>query len=338
VAAEVTFLAQQAPVDEYGRALYAVARSILRAHLDQLSVQILTDLNTDRPDVTLRQLAMMARIDRDKGMMGDGFEWAVHEAIVGREPRVIEPVADALSRASTRLRGERMPQSLMFGYERAKYLGFLDAVIENAGDAAVLLPDGSGRPFAFGPWVTLAAQGQQAEAQLRERIRKVWKTDLFLTVEGASRYAAATVKTNWRLLEDGPGLRIGIVPEASDLNPRRKRFDTLHLAILPDPHGFTGLFKDAYGAVGGALCKLGQHPLPVYWARPSATAERIREQLEQYPTARVLDLEAALDEAAQQNLVGVQNRLISVEAPPWLHIVERRPPVVAPKPSFERLD
>ena len=99
---------------------------------------------------------------------------------------------------------------------------FLDAVIQNAGKTAVLPPDGSGRPFAFGPWVIVAARGSKAEADLAARIRMVWKTDLFLTVEGSSRYAAATIKSNWTQLEDGPGLRIAIVPEAKDLSHKRR--------------------------------------------------------------------------------------------------------------------
>jgi hypothetical protein len=42
---KVTFIEQNAPIDEYGRALYAVARSILRALLDSLTSEDLTDLN-----------------------------------------------------------------------------------------------------------------------------------------------------------------------------------------------------------------------------------------------------------------------------------------------------
>ncbi|MFH9861754.1 hypothetical protein [Streptomyces sp. NPDC017202] len=90
--ADVTFLSQAEPVDEYGRALYAVSRSILRAHFDELSQADLEDLNCDRVDVTFRQLAKLARLHRDKGSRGDGFEWAVHEAIVGGEPRVVDLV------------------------------------------------------------------------------------------------------------------------------------------------------------------------------------------------------------------------------------------------------
>jgi hypothetical protein len=69
---KVTFIEQNAPIDEYGRALYAVARSILRALLDSLTSEDLTDLNTPLNQVSMRQLAKVARLDRDKGMRGDG--------------------------------------------------------------------------------------------------------------------------------------------------------------------------------------------------------------------------------------------------------------------------
>lgn len=73
VGASITFIEQDDPVDEYGRALYAVARSILRALIDSMTDDDLTDINTPLDRVTLRQLARLARIDRDKGMRGDGL-------------------------------------------------------------------------------------------------------------------------------------------------------------------------------------------------------------------------------------------------------------------------
>lgn len=54
---QITFLEQSAPVEEYGRALYAVSRSILRALLDSLSQEDLADLNTPLSDVNMRQLS-----------------------------------------------------------------------------------------------------------------------------------------------------------------------------------------------------------------------------------------------------------------------------------------
>lgn len=339
MASFVTFISQTAPVDEYGRALYAVARSIIRALLDSLSIEDLIDLNSDRCDVTLRQLAKIARLDRDKGMRGDGFEWAVHEALMGGEPRVVEVVARALERASSNLfRGVRHPQSLLFGYERAKYLGFLDATVNNAGIGARLVPDGDkGPPFYFDKWVAIAAGGKNAEPNLAGRIKKVWKTDLFIGDEERLRFVAATVKSNWHHLESGPGLRLAIVPEAADLQPRIIEQNGLILAVLADPTGFAGLFNDAYAAVAAAITTVGKHDKPPYYLKPSAKAQRLQEQLEKYESVRVVEIENALDNAAQQGLVGIEHRLVSVEPPAWLHLAERGLPILAPKPRFTPL-
>lgn len=339
--AQVTFIEQDAPVDEYGRALYAVARSILRALLDSLSEDDLTDLNCGIGDVTMRQLAKVVRLDRDTGMRGDGFEWAVHEAILGQEPLVTEPIADALKHCSRYISGSE-PTSLLFGHERARYLGFVDAIVDTAGTDAYLLPEKAGRPYAFGPWVAKAAKGQASEAELTERIRKIWKTDLFLSLMGDDRYFAATVKSNVGQLEGGRGLRIGIVPESSQKGHRPgvtySEKHGLWIATLPDPNGFTGLFNDAYKAVAWAVCTLGKQHKPAYYTKPSAKGQRLQEQLEKYPSARVVDIEGALNDAAQQDLVSAETKLIAVNAPPWLHMKQMAPKLVAPKPKFVKLE
>jgi hypothetical protein len=340
VAPQVTFLTQGDPPDEYGRALYAVGRSLLRAMLDQLGKEDLEDLQTDLADVTLRQLAKISRLDRDKGMRGDGFEWAVHEAMIGGENRVSELVGQALGRASMFIPDNAVPTSVMFGHERAKHLGFLDAVVDEAGSTARLLPDGSGRPFSFGPWVRVAAQGVAAEPQLKERIKRIWKSDLFLTDQIGERYLAATVKSQVSQLEGGRGLRIAIVPEAKDYRSgvQYSNKHKLWVVALPDPDGFMGLFNDAYAAVAEAVYKLGKHTQSKYWMKPSAKAQKLQDQLEKYGPVKVLEIESALNGAAQQNLVTVEQQLVSVQAPPWLHLPTTSPKVLAPKPVFERLD
>lgn len=170
----------------------------------------------------------------------------------------------------------------------------------------------------------MAARGSQAEPILAERIRKIWKTDLFLSAEGEARHFAATVKSNFAQLEGGAGLRIGIVPESTAVgNTAGIRYSKEHrlwIVSLADPNGFMGLFNDAYHAVGRAMCTLGKQQAPTYWAKPSAKAQRVQEQLEKYPDATALDIEGALDEAAQQDLVTTSARLVSVNAPEWLHI------------------
>ncbi|MEK8172423.1 hypothetical protein NKH77_33850 [Streptomyces sp. M19] len=168
----------------------------------------------------------------------------------------------------------------MIGHERARHLGFTEAVVNNTSGDAVLLPDGSGRPFAFGSWVPIAARGVAAEPDLRERIKKVWKTDLFLSSTEKARFAAATIKSNWHQLEDGNGLRVAIVPQALDLPAGYQRWNSLHLIALPDPDGFMGLFNDAYEAVAEAILTVGRHDRAPYYYKPSAKAQKIQAQLE----------------------------------------------------------
>jgi hypothetical protein len=341
VAANITFIEQKAPVDEYGRALYAVSRSILRALIDSISDDDLTDLNTPLADVRMRQLAKIARLERDKGIRGDGFEWAVHEAILGKEPSVLNPLSQALRRASKYVKDSE-PTSLLFGQERAKYLGFLEAVVDEAGTDSYLLPQGKGKPFKFGPWVAVAAQGHTSEHLLNERIKKIWKTDLFLSTIDDQRHFAATIKSNFAQLEGGQGLRIGIVPEStSPQNKTGVTFSKKHglwVVTLADPNGFMGLFNDAYHAVARAVCTLGKQEPPPYFIKPSAKAQKVQEQLEKYPDAKAVDIEDALNEAAQQDLVASSHKLVSVNAPDWLHIKAMAPKIISPKPKFIKLD
>ncbi|NBV16796.1 MAG: hypothetical protein EBS11_09495 [Janthinobacterium sp.] len=99
-----------------------------------------------------------------------------------------------------------------------------------------------------------------------------------------------------------------------------------------------GLFNDAYNAVARAICTLGKHEKPPYFTKPSAKAERLQLQLEKYPDATALEVEDALNDAAQQDLVTNTQKLLSVNAPDWLHIKKMAPKIISPKPKFIKLD
>jgi hypothetical protein len=99
-----------------------------------------------------------------------------------------------------------------------------------------------------------------------------------------------------------------------------------------------GLFDDAYRAVARAIFKLGKHDPGYYFEKPSAKAQRLQIQLEKYGDAKVLEIEHELDNAAQQKLVTTTQRLVSVNAPSWLHIKELAPQIMAVRPKFEKLD
>jgi hypothetical protein len=75
-------------------------------------------------------------------------------------------------------------------------------VDEAGGDSAYLLAQGSGRPFQFARHIQTAAQGKVAEPILPERIRQIWKTDLFLSTISDSRNLAARSRVttvNWKV-------------------------------------------------------------------------------------------------------------------------------------------
>ena len=61
-------------------------------------------------------------------------------------------------------------------------------------------------------------------------------------------------------------------------------------------------------------------------------------QIERYPDARVNEIEDALNDAAQQDLVTAKHQLVSVNAPDWLHIKAMAPKIISPKPKFMKLD
>ena len=99
-----------------------------------------------------------------------------------------------------------------------------------------------------------------------------------------------------------------------------------------------GLYNDAYHAVARAICTLGKQHVPPYYIKPSAKAQKIQEQLEKYPDALVVDIEMALDEAAQKDLVTSTHKLVGVNAPDWLHVKQMAPKIISPKPKFVRID
>ncbi len=83
---------------------------------------------------------------------------------------------------------------------------------------------------------------------------------------------------------------------------------------------------------------LGKHELPPYYTTPSAKAQLLQGQLEKYGAVKVLEVEGALNEAAQQDLTTTRQRLVGVNPPEWLHMKQLAPKLIAPKPSFVKLD
>lgn len=85
----------------------------------------------------------------------------------------------------------------------------------------------------------------------------------------------------------------------------------------------------------GRPCKFG--PRIQKAALGSAKAQRVTGQLTKFEGAKVLDVEAALSDAAQQKLVGSSHKLVSVHAPDWL-LPQTGSGPSTDRPTSEKLD
>jgi hypothetical protein len=109
-------------------------------------------------------------------------------------------------------------------------------------------------------------------------------------------------------------------------SPNHRKVHVLHVLSPPAP----GL-----GRLNGVI-RLNH--LLAQALSPTPAGQTVQHQLEKYGGATVVEVEDALNDAAQQDLIGVEHRLVRVDAPPWLHLNPVLTPVIAPKPTFEPLD
>ena len=238
-------------------ALAGFARSILRAYLDGVPDEVARNVRGGRNGMTLFMLGSLYK--HDPGQHGDSFEWAVHEAIAAQEWSMREMLQDAL-----RLCGIETsdPTSILFGAERARHLGYLDLIGEQAGDRAHFRVGTPGRPPLLSKFLPIAAAGRQREGELPPSLASLGKADLLVGCGESQAFVAATVKVNSSALVDGAGLRIGITPEAARLpagvyqHPRK----SLVLVSVPRVRGFVETFFKAEGMVRQVLGRRARTP------------------------------------------------------------------------------
>ena len=105
-------------------ALTAVVRPILMGVLYALKDDVVNQVG-GRENISLALLSRLYRAgDGDCGIC---FEYAVHEAMTRRDPRVVERVNDAIRLC--RISGDD-PQSILFGIEKSGTLQLIDSAEE----------------------------------------------------------------------------------------------------------------------------------------------------------------------------------------------------------------
>lgn len=249
----------------------------------------------------------------DTGQHGDSFEWAVHEAIAAGEWSLQQYVADALARCGIRT---SQPTSILFGAERARHLGYLDLISEQAGDRAHLRVPTQGRPPLLTKFLPIAASGARRASDLPSSLMALGKADLLLGCAETQAFVAATVKVNPSALEDGPGLRIGITPESPRMphgvymHPRKN----LTVISIPRVRGFVESFYKAELMVRQVLSRRVRTPSDL-----------------QVPDADARELASWLVERREHPALDVTDDLNDLAAPAAQFVVLGRPRPADPR-------
>ncbi|MFC3169402.1 hypothetical protein [Paracoccus fontiphilus] len=233
---------QQNPVAGEVPAIIAVVRPILAALLYSLKTEIVADYGGHN-QVLLRQLARN-RAEHD-GESGVFFEYAVHDAIINRDPMVMDRIETGLSKFCKISGGEI--NSLLFGVEKTGKINLIESVRDNLTEDSTLLSGSRGRPIKLKNRVEqLAAAFRKTSERnkLPYSISGLWKADLFVGRPDPDQWVGTTVKINQRHLESARGLRLAIVPADQGKSNLVRLEEQKNLIVVPVP--YDGAFMEVF--------------------------------------------------------------------------------------------
>lgn len=193
---------QLSPVADEVLALTAVIRPILTGVLYALKQDVVQEVG-GYDKVKLKMLPRLYRAgDGDCGIC---FEYAVHEAMNQRDPRVLERIYDAARLC--RVPGDDI-KSILFGIEKTGTQQLVDTADEILTDDSSLSYETRGRPAKLRKHLSMIAgafRNKRTRPALPSSIRGLWKADLFIGFSDSDRWAATTVKINANQLEGAAG-------------------------------------------------------------------------------------------------------------------------------------
>jgi hypothetical protein len=249
-------------------ALTAVVRPILMGVLYALKDDVVQQAG-GRENITLALLARLYRAgDGDCGIC---FEYAVHEAMTRRDPRVVERVNDAIRLC--RINGND-PRSILFGLEKSGTLQLIDSVAEMLTEDSRVLAGTVGQPPKLLKHLhTIAGAFRNARTRLAlpSSICGLWKADLVLGYPEREQWVGTSVKINPAQLEGAPGLRIGIVPVRQGRTDKVRRDEDRNLVICPLHHDadFMQVFYEGWRIVQAFIEADAQVPKEVSLPSPN---------------------------------------------------------------------
>lgn len=292
---------QENPVAGEVAALVAVCRPILAALLYSLKAEVVADYG-GYGRILFRQLARN-RAPND-GEPGVCFEYAVHDAIINRDPLILDRVETAL-RQHCGIRGDNI-NSLLFGVEKTGKVNLIDSVRNNLTEQSRLLSGSRGQPILLKKRVDQLAAAFRKTAErnrLPASISGLWKADLFVGKTDSDQWVGTTVKINRTMLEAARGLRLGIVPSREGQSDNVFIDQAKNLVVVPVPYdgAFMEVFLCAWEAVVQVISRRAEMPAPVQLPRPpQRELARLLVDRRDFP---VVDVIEALSPLAQPYLL-----------------------------------
>lgn len=301
---------QRNPVADEVQALIAVVIPILRGVLFAIKAEAMQDaggLNAIR----LRQIPRAYR--PGDGDCGISFEYAVHDAITGNNPVILDRISTAL-RDHCRIRGGD-PASILFGAEKSGAVQLIQTAHEVLTNESRLLSGVRGQPVKLKRHIDAVAAAfrrSTARQSLPDSINGLWKADLFVGDRTPDQWVGTTVKINPRHLEGAQGLRLAVVPSQQGRNDAIRRDEQRNLIVVPLPYdgSFMEVFYQGWQIVQQFIHADAQVPREVNLPRPADRQVcRFLEERRDFP---VVDVLAALVPLAQPELLATQEGNLDV--------------------------
>ncbi len=299
---------QNAAVADHVSALVAVCRPIISGVLQSLSKDVVAGVG-GQDAVLLHTLGRLRK--RGDGDCGVAFEYAVHEAVLRREPVVTERVADALQQCRI-TKGD--PSSILFAIEKTGAKQLISTELSLITENSRVLSGKQGQPVKLQKHLnTLAAAFRRPTTRLNlpQSIRGLWKADLFLGSTEPDHWVGTTVKINPSHLEAASGLRVAIIPSYAGKSDAIRRDEHKNLVITPMPHdgSFMQVFYEGWRIVQ-ALCETDfKMPKEVDLPAPlHREVARIFVERRDFPVVEVI---AATAKFAQPELLDTNTTLVS---------------------------
>ena len=241
-------------------ALFSVIHPILTGLVYSLKREIVTQVG-GYDNISLELFTRL--YEPGDGDCGICFEYAVHDAIISKDPEVLNRIDDALTKFC-KIKGDD-PSSILFGAEKSGQPYFIDSVMEHLTDDSLLLTGDRGKPIKLKKHingVVSAFRRPVDRSKLPSSINGLWKADLFVGNANSDKWVGTTVKIHPKQLEGARGLRLGIVPARQGKSDKIQKVDTKNLIVCPVPYdqSFMEIFYEGWNIVKKFIAARGDMP------------------------------------------------------------------------------